>query len=79
MFPLSQPENLLAIPPTLGSHGSMKPKVIHKLRFEKRIMRVHLENGQTLAVPTTLYPRLHLSTLAEQSVSPLAFIAGHDV
>lgn len=66
MFPLSQPENLLAIPPTSGTHGSMKPEAIHKQRFEKRILRVHLENGLALAVPTALYPRLHFTTMAER-------------
>ena len=66
MFPLSQPGNHLALLPTLGTHGSMKPEAIHKLHFEKSILRVHLENGQTLAVTTTLYPRLHCATMAER-------------
>lgn len=43
----------------------MKPEAIQKLRFDKRILHVHLRDGRQITVPTTLYPRLHFATQAE--------------
>lgn len=44
----------------------MKPEAIQKLRFDKRILHVHLRDGRQITVPTTLYPRLHFATQAER-------------